>query len=123
MQLKKLVQANFENMFRVGTSKTTNRKKNIFSLSKITNVSSCDTERLLYDIIHQYKHKKKMKKPLSFWATFELTNFKLLRIFSEVTSLVLEILWLESTIKPLSILEKPKILVTVLTQLTQSRKL
>ena len=30
MQLKKLVQANFENMFRVGTSKTTNRKKNIF---------------------------------------------------------------------------------------------
>ena len=80
MQLKKLVQANFENMFRVGTSKTTNRKKNIFSLSKITNVSSCDTERLLYDI-HQYNHKNKMKKPLSFGATFELTNFKLLRIF------------------------------------------
>ena len=56
-----------------------------------------------------------MKKPPSFWATFELTNFKLLRIFSEVTSLVLEILWLKSTIKPLSVLEKPKILVTVLT--------
>ena len=122
MQLKKLVQANFENMFRVGTSKTTIERK-IFSLSKITNVSSCDTERLLYDIIHQYNHKNKMKKPPSFWATFELTNFKLLRIFSEVTSLVLEILRLKSTIKPLSILEKPKILVTVLTQLTQSRKL
>ena len=79
MQLKKLVRANFENMFRVGTSKTTIERK-IFSLSKITNVSSCDTERLLYDI-HQYNHKNKMKKPLSFGATFELTNFKLLRIF------------------------------------------
>ena len=30
MQLKKLVQANFENMFRVGTSKTTIEKKIFF---------------------------------------------------------------------------------------------